>query len=325
MSKSPQNIEIICSPADSGRLDLFLSERLPTLSRSRIAGLIKQEAILVNELPSKPGYSIHLQDRISVKLPQQVLDNLEAEEMSLDILFEDEFYVAINKPAGLVVHPGAGNFQGTLVSGLMHYSSRLSRLGGNLRPGLVHRLDKDTSGVVVAARTDEAHWKLARLFECREIYKEYLAIVWGVPQNSIGIIDAAIGRSPRNRQKFTVIPTGRTARTRYQVLQDFKIAAELQLVLETGRTHQARVHLVSMGHAIIGDYLYGGGLKYLQGLSRESRNLGKQILGIANRQMLHARLLKFIHPFTRKEVCIQAALPADFKQVETILQKAKYK
>jgi len=306
------------------RLDVYLSERIVELSRSKIYNLIREGNIIVNSFTSKPGYNLKQNDVIEVTLPEPTPSEIIAEEIPLSILYEDEYYIAVDKPAGMVVHPGAGHFFGTLVSALVSYTTELSSVGGKLRPGLVHRLDKDTSGIVVAAKTDEAHWKLSKLFAERSVFKEYRAFVWGFPKPESGLINAPIGRSNKNRKKFIVSDSGREARTRYVTISNFGIISFIKLILETGRTHQARVHLDFIGYPVVGDLIYGGGLRHLRCLQKKEVDPGKLVLSKVERQMLHAFRIRFCHPFKDKDVEIEAPLPEDFINIESILRTGYY-
>ncbi len=302
------------------RLDVWLTARLSNYSRAKLAQFIKSERVLVNQQPSKAGYRVRAGDYIEVYLLEPEAPGLEPEPMNLSILYEDEYFLAINKPPGLVVHPGAGNRQGTLVHGLLHYTKYLSTVGGADRPGLVHRLDKDTSGVLLVAKSDEAHWRLSELFKQRAVYKEYWALVWGCPNPTEGIIDAALHRSPNNRQKFVAGVIGRPARTRYWVREDFGEMAFVHLQLETGRTHQARVHLQYIGNPVVGDVTYGGGKRNLHPISKERLVVVQKVITMVTRQMLHAVRIRFKHPWNKQQISIEAPLPADFAQVLNFLR-----
>ncbi|MFA4839426.1 MAG: RluA family pseudouridine synthase [Candidatus Neomarinimicrobiota bacterium] len=301
------------------RLDVYLSDRIETLSRSKISNLIRTGLVTVNQATAKSGYSLRTGDEISVVLPAPEPTEIPPENIPIRILYEDEYFIAVDKAPGMVAHPGAGVFLGTLTGALRNYTSQLSSIGGPMKPGLVHRLDKDTSGVIIAAKSDEAHWKIGRLFAEREIYKEYRALVWGTPEPDTGLIDAPIGRSQNNRKKFSVMQSGRNARTRYEVLQDFDIMSFLKVTLETGRTHQIRVHFAHFGHPVVGDPIYGGGMKYLLRHTKAENDLGNRVMTLVKRQMLHAHRVRFVHPLTGKEIEIVAPIPEDFLAVEKVL------
>jgi len=321
MNLEPTTIfEPAAGAAVGKRLDVFLTEQLSALSRTKIGALIKNGQVLVNQQVSKSGYRLRETDSIRVFIEPEPPSQIQPENIPLDVLYEDEYLLAINKQPGMVVHPGAGIRQGTLVSALLHYTNELSSVGGRDRPGLVHRLDKDTSGVLVVAKNDEAHWKMSSLFANRQVFKQYRAIVYGVPQSTEGLIDAPLRRCQYNRQMFRVDSSGRPARSRYTVLKDFRIMAYLAVVLETGRTHQARVHLQSIGHPVIGDAVYGGGARKGPSVAVKDNALLKNVQAAVTRQMLHAHLLKFRHPFTDNEIEIEAPLPDDFTRILNILE-----
>jgi 23S rRNA pseudouridine1911/1915/1917 synthase len=291
------------------RLDIFLASRDPTLSRSAIRRLIDQGRITINGLAAKPSHKIRPGDRIVMEIPRPAPLELRPEPIPLEILYEDEALLVLNKPAGLVVHPAPGHWTGTLVNALLHHfgpSGRaLSSIGGKERPGLVHRLDKETSGVMVVAKTDTAHQKLAGQFKQHTIMRAYEALVWGVIKKSEGRIELAIGRDTKERKKFSA----RTARpkasaTAYRVIERLgKAATRVILHPLTGRTHQLRVHLDSLGHPVLGDSTYGG------------RKVG-EIDGIPiPRVMLHARTLGFAHPMTGTYLEWTAPLPQDMDAV----------
>lgn len=301
------------------RLDKYLAEEIDSLSRSKIKRLINDNKITVNDENAKPAYRINTSDLIEVIIPKPEPVEIVPQSMDLDILYEDEHYIAINKDSDLVVHPGAGHRSGTLVNGLVHYSDQLSSLGGDDRPGLVHRLDKDTTGVIIAAKNDEAHWKLSRLFADRKIYKEYRTFVWGVPKNEQDVIDKKIGRSRRNREKFVVTHLGKKARSEYKVLQNYNFFSFLKVRLITGRTHQIRVHMKSIGHPVIGDQKYGSDARFVKGLNNRNCDIGEKVLSVINRQLLHAYKISFEHPMTSEIITISAPLPDDFRRVEQIV------
>jgi len=293
--------------SDQGaRLDLFLSQRLPELSRTRVQSLLKQGQVRFGAATIVDAkYRVKQGDRFELTIPPPVAAEPEGEIIPLNILYEDDALIVIDKPAGLVVHPGAGHASGTLVNALIaHCGDSLSGIGGVARPGIVHRLDKDTSGVLVVAKTDSAHRALAAEFadHGREgaLERTYLALVWGTPPLPHGTIDAAVGRHPTSRTKMAVLPNkGRHAVTHYRVLETFggnpPVASLLECTLETGRTHQVRVHLAHIGTPVIGDPLYAQGFKSkLHNLPEKLRTKLMQL----DRQALHAAHLAFTHPKT---------------------------
>jgi len=302
------------------RIDNFLSDQLEQYSRSKISKLIKDKAILVNDRPVKPSYKLVDNDQILVNIPAEKPKDILPQQMDLDILYEDEHYIAVNKAGDVSVHPGAGISEGTLVNGLMYYTKNLSSAGGFERPGLVHRLDKDTTGVLVCAKNDEAHWKLSELFSEREIYKEYRTIVWGHP-NCDRIITQPIGRSIKDRKKYSVRDKGKPARTEYEIIQNWKIFSLLKIILHTGRTHQIRVHMKYCHAPVVGDSGYGNDNGRMKGLNQFKREVCREILKIASRQMLHSHKIAFQHPFTDQKIEIVAPLPKDFNKVITILNE----
>lgn len=303
------------------RLDVFLAEKIDTISRSKISRLIKDGCVTLNGARAKPGTSLKARDKIVVTLPEPEPAEIEPEDVPFQVLWEDDYYIAVNKPPGIIVHPGAGHRKGTLVSGLINYTEKLSEVGGELRPGLVHRLDRNTSGVLMVAKTDEAHWKLSRQFARRQVYKAYQALVWGTLSQTEGSIDEPLGRSARDRKKFVVRPDGRRALTRYRVLLQFEALALVRLILETGRTHQARVHMSHIGHPVVGDEVYGNQNRFLGSLNRIGRNRIREVLRRVERQMLHAHVLEFRHPFSGEMLRITAPLPADFQNCLDLLLK----
>lgn len=305
---------VVTSGETPKRVDLFLANRDPALSRAMIQRLIEEGRIRINDHATKPSYKIRSGDRITLTIPRPEPLELKPEAIPLDVLFEDEAVLVLNKPAGLVVHPAPGHWSGTLVHGLLHHFKRaeraLSTIGGKERPGLVHRLDKETSGVMVIAKTDETHAGLAAQFKAHSITREYEALVWGSLKKPRGVIELAIGRDTKERKKFSA----RTARpkpsvTEYQVMARFeKTAAQVLLLPRTGRTHQIRVHLASIGHPVLGDPTYGG---------RKVRTIGELEIP---RVMLHARLLGFIHPVTNRYQQFAADTPADMQRVRAALE-----
>jgi 23S rRNA pseudouridine1911/1915/1917 synthase len=282
-------------PADAGfRLDHFLSARLPEFSRSRLASWITEGRVLLNGAPVKASSKLRASDSITVEPAELKPLRAFAEDIPLDILYEDSGVVAINKPPGLVVHAGAGCHSGTLVNALLHHFSRLSTLGGDLRPGIVHRLDKGTSGVILVARTDSAHRHLANQFSSRQIRKFYLALVQGHVEREAGLIESTITRDPNRRTRMTAdLDTGRPAHTEYRVLERLPRHTLLQVRIGTGRTHQIRVHLSQLGHPIAGDTLYGAAS------------------APEDRPWLHAWRITFTSPSSAQEITLEAPLPPD--------------
>ncbi len=278
------------------RLDQFLAQELPQFSRSRLQALIRAGHATLNGKPTRPREILRTGDLIQLIEPPPEKIATEPENIPLDILFEDEDLLVINKPAGMVVHPGAGNAHHTLVNALLAHCASLSGIGGKERPGIVHRLDKETSGCIVVAKNDATHQSLSRQFAQRTVEKIYLALVAGTMRKTHGVIDANIGRHPVQRQRMAVLKTrGRTARTDYRVLRSNGGVSLVECILHSGRTHQIRVHLHHLGHPVLGDKVYGA-----------------QRTETFSRQMLHAWKLGFHHPGNDAWKTFQAPLPEDF-------------
>jgi 23S rRNA pseudouridine1911/1915/1917 synthase len=291
------------------RLDLYLAEQFPELSRSRIQKLIQQGQVAINQrlcvskkLIVEPG------DLIQIDLPAPTSLEVLPEAIPLEILYEDDVLLIVNKPVGLVVHPAPGHWQGTLVNALLAHCPSLPGIGGVQRPGIVHRLDKDTSGAIAIAKTDQAHQHLQAQIKAKTARREYLGVVYGMPNTTAGKIDLAIGRHPRDRKKMAVVPVekGRTAITHWQLQERLGSYSLLHFQLETGRTHQIRVHIAHSGHPIVGDPLYSGG-----------RALGVKLEG----QALHAWKLGLVHPQTGAWLSVTAPLPASMTALLSLLRR----
>jgi 23S rRNA pseudouridine1911/1915/1917 synthase len=299
--------------AANQRVDIWLAKQLPDLSRSRIQSLIKSSRVTVDGKPVRPHSKLIKGMEIEIDIPPaQTPADLIAEDIPLDILYEDADMVVVNKPAGLVVHPAAGHASGTLVNALLHHCRDLPGIGGEIRPGLVHRLDKDTTGALVVAKNETSMKRLANQFKKRRVHKEYVAIVNGVPRTSSGRIETLIGRSPHDRKKMSTKPAtgGRIAVTRYEVVESFDNCSLVRLVIETGRTHQIRVHMAHIGHPVAGDAQYGG--KRRSGAEDEA----------PIRQMLHAERLSFTHPTRGHKVEFIAPLPDDMRRFLAKLRRS---
>ena len=284
------------------RLDAYLAENTE-LTRTRIQQLIKEEHIKVNDKKTKASYKIETGDTIEIFIPEKKEIDLIPQNISINILYEDNDIAVIDKRAGLVIHPSYGHESGTLVNAIMFHINDLSGINGEIRPGIVHRLDKDTSGLIIIAKNDKAHNKLSEMFKNKEINKTYLAIVKGSLGKDSGRLETQMGRDPKDRKKMNVLKIGgKTAITNYEVLDKNDKFSLVKVNIETGRTHQIRVHMKYLGYPILGDSVYG----------KESKSV--------KRQMLHAYKLEFIHPVTGKEMIIKSEIPKDFSEV---LEKIK--
>lgn len=310
--------EFLINTNDSGqRLDLFLTARLPDYSRSYFNKLCKQGFVRLNGQPAKSGAILKTGDTVAVTFHKDKLD-LTPADIPLNIVYEDDQIIVVNKQAGISVHPGKGTENDTLVNALLHHTMQLSSEGTPERPGIVHRLDKFTSGLLVVAKTDAAHRHLRRQFDTRTIHRTYRALVWGKFQETQGTIDTFIDRSRRDPTKFAVARTGKQAITHWAVLKNFEYATYLKVKLDTGRTHQIRVHMNYLHHPVMGDGDYNGRDSQIKQLPPNLQKRGKHILKIITRQALHAQQLSFIHPQTEEVVSFEAPLPAD---MQTLLEK----
>jgi 23S rRNA pseudouridine1911/1915/1917 synthase len=320
---------VVISGEEAGeRLDRVLAARIEDLSRSRLKALILEGAVAVNERTIRdPGYRVKSGESVMVTVPPPEPAKPEAENIPLNVVYEDDALIVIDKPKGLVVHPAAGNWTGTLVNALIaHCGESLSGIGGERRPGIVHRLDKDTTGLMVVAKTDRAHKSLAAQFadhgRTGALRRGYLAIAWGAPDRPKGSIDAPIERHPRSRDRMAVREGGREAVTHWQLLESYAgtdgkpVASLLACRLETGRTHQIRVHLAHIGYPLLGDNAYG------QGFKTKAAHLApdaQEALAHLGRQALHAYLLAFEHPTTGELLEFRAELPADLARLRHVL------
>jgi 23S rRNA pseudouridine1911/1915/1917 synthase len=311
---------IVPDGKEKERLDVYLTNHLPTITRARIKRLIDDGKITVDGVTTKAGYIVRPGERIIILFPAYEPINVEPEDIPLDIVFEDEHLIVINKPAGMVVHPAFANLHGTLVNALLAHCRRLSSVGGEKRPGLVHRLDKDTSGILVVAKDDVTHLALSRQLSEHKMEREYHAIIWGHPKQKSGRIEAPLLRNPKDRLRMMIHPDGKNAITHYKLLESFPLTSYAQLNLETGRTHQIRVHMASIGHPVFSDATYGGRSKQLAGLNHSQTQFAIQLLKQFPRQMLHARTLAFVHPATKELTRFQVPLPDDMVQLLEILR-----
>jgi 23S rRNA pseudouridine1911/1915/1917 synthase len=297
------------------RLDAYLSEQFRDYSRGQLRGIIETGHVQVNGQYSKPAYRMRLDDLVEVELPDLPPAGPLPEDIDLEILFQDEYLAAINKPPGMVVHPARGHWSGTLTCALAFHFQELSSLGGTNRPGVVHRLDRDTSGVILVAKSDQAHAGLAAQFEARTTEKEYLAIVRGLPDRDRDLIDKPIGRHPYQREKMAIRAqhsTSREARTFYEVVERFPRHALVRVAPQTGRTHQIRVHLAHVGCPILCDRLYAGHAQVTRQELEDGREGGQVLL---DRQALHAWRIALRHPVTGERLQFEAPLPGDLERV----------
>ena len=297
------------SEADCGlRIDQFLPEKYPQHSRSYFTKLLKNHYVTVNNEPVKGGYKLKQNDIVFVEFHRETV-NLQPVAIALDIVYEDEHIIVINKAAGMTVHPGKGTENDTLVHALLHHVHQLAEDGQKERPGIVHRLDKYTSGLLVVAKSDLALVKLRAQFDTRDIHRTYQALVWGVPQPPDGRIETRIARSRKDPTKMTVTREGKEAVTRYRLLQNFEYAALLEIELDTGRTHQIRVHMNYIHHPVIGDPDYNGRDSQLKRLPPNLHKRGKHLLKMLSHQALHAKRLSFIHPLSEQRMEFDSPLP----------------
>ncbi len=288
------------------RLDKAISLKDNKMSRVAIQRLIEEENILVNNKPVKVSYKLCLNDKVSIQKQEPKEVEIKAQEIPLDVVYEDHDILVVNKQKGLVVHPGNGNPDGTLVNAIMaKCKDSLSGIGGEIRPGIVHRIDKDTSGILVIAKNDQAHIDLSEQIKNHEVKKTYIALVRGVLKENQATIDMPIARSMKDRTKMAVSKKGKNAITHIKVLERFKEYTLLEVNIETGRTHQIRVHLAQIGYPIVGDYVYSNGKNPFH------------VVG----QMLHSYRLEFVHPITKKEMTLEAKIPEYFEHVLSELRK----
>jgi 23S rRNA pseudouridine1911/1915/1917 synthase len=299
-----------------GRLDSFLASRILEVSRTRIQRAIEDGDILVNERTTKPGYRLRSGDRIEVDLPEPPPVELAPEPIRLNIIYEDDDLVVVDKPAGMVVHPGAGVESGTLANALVYHFNTLSDVAGRIRPGIVHRIDKETSGLLVVAKNDVTHERLSNQFRDREVFKVYAALVYGRMSQTRGEIEARIGRSPHNRTRMSVLRggAGRTAHTIFEVARTYNEFTLLKVQIKTGRTHQIRVHLAHIGHPVAGDSTYGGGREN----SIRDAKIRREAVALG-RQFLHSAHLGFKHPRTGEPLEFVSPLPPDLANFLALL------
>lgn len=285
--------EIIVFQGETQRLDRYLASHLDGVTRNQIQMMIHQSLILVNNKPIKQNYMVKTGDLIGIEFFETDSGEIKKQDIPLDIYYEDSDVIVINKPSGMVVHPAVGNKENTLVNALLFHCTDLSGINGKLRPGIVHRIDKDTSGLLVACKNDYSHRILSKQFADKKVTRKYYALVHGVINHNVGVIDAPIGRDPVHRQQMTVIENGKHAITHFRVIERYKNMTLLELQLETGRTHQIRVHMKYIGFPLVGDPVYG--------LKNDANEKG---------QFLHAKTLGFIHPRSKEKMEWESPLPS---------------
>ena len=289
------------------RLDAWVAGQLTDLSRSRVVQLITEGRIRLDGAAVRKSERVEPGQVVEVEVPEPEPSEVEAEDIPLDIVFQDRDLLVVDKPAGLVVHPAPGHRSGTLVNALLHHVDDLSGIGGVKRPGIVHRLDKDTSGLLIVAKHDRAHRRLSAALKRRDIHRIYLAACWGHVEEDRFSVEAPVGRSQRNRKRMAVVKSGRRALTHFERLERWVSADLLEVRLETGRTHQIRVHLAHIGHPVVGDHQYGGG--GARGISGTGHVWARDLERRVPRQFLHAHRLEFAHPRTDEPMRFEAPLP----------------
>jgi 23S rRNA pseudouridine1911/1915/1917 synthase len=299
------------------RLDKFLADYISEFSRSQLQKYIKNGNITVNGEIQTAKYRLNIDDEIQVDISEEISDNdfVEPQDIPIDIIFEDDDIIVINKQAGMTVHPGTGNKDRTLANALAFYCAQLSDINGPIRPGIVHRLDQDTSGIIIVAKTNYAHMKLAEQFANRLVKKVYYGITWGNWKDKEGLINQSIARKRTDPTSFIVNITGKEAQTNYQVIKESRYFSHVNYFPRTGRTHQIRVHSAFVGNPIIGDKKYGGGLSRKKGYIPEISRKMELLFKIVQRHILHAQKISFIHPRSEVEVNFEADLPDDFQNI----------
>ena len=297
---------------EGDRLDRFVPRVLEDLSRSRVQGLVAEGMVLVNDAAKRSGYRLRIGDRVTVEVPEPVELVARPEDLPLAVVHEDADLLVVDKPAGMSVHPAPGSPSGTLVNALLHHCRDLSGINGVLRPGIVHRLDRGTTGLLMVAKNDSAHRGLATQLEERSVERGYTALVWGRPPAE-GVVDAPLDRSPADRKRMAVVEGGRRAVTRFRRLRELGFLSLLGLRLETGRTHQIRVHMQHLGHPVFGDPVYGGRTR-VRGIDPRRRPAAARLLEGLDRQALHAASLGFTHPGSGEALRFESPLPGDMER-----------
>lgn len=299
-------IRLTIEEETAGRIDKYLADKLTDYTRSFIQKQIEQDGVKVNYQVVNSKYKLKQGDEVELTIADPVEVDIIPENIPIEIVYEDADVMVINKPQNMVVHPAPGNYTGTLVNALLyHCKDQLSGINGEIRPGIVHRIDKDTSGLLMVAKNDKAHLGLSEMLKTHDITRKYHAIVYGTFKEETGTVNLPIGRSPQDRKKMAIVQGGREARTDYRVIEQFKHYAHVELTLHTGRTHQIRVHMKAIGHPLLGDPVYGP---------------SKSLFGL-DKQMLHAKVLGFKHPITGKSLYFESELPAYFTAVIDRLRK----
>lgn len=310
-------LNLIVDQEDGERLDMWLADSLEEVSRSKVKAWCKDGLVKVNGKVRKGSYNVNEGDEVEVQIPEpETLDTIIPEDIPLDIVFEDEHLILINKQPGMVVHPGAGIYTGTLVHALAFHFEKLAKGSDPMRPGIIHRLDKGTSGLILVAKTDFAHAEMSRQWKAHEVTKVYQTLVWGIPNPGEGEVETNIGRHPRFRRMMAAdVEGGRHSVSRFKVTEAFTEAAKVNVHILTGRTHQVRVHMAHVGHPVVGDALYG---------RNRHKNLAKTFPNMPDHPMLHAALLRFKHPKTGKELTFKQPLPAEFEACAQNLSRWPY-
>ena len=315
---------VVDAASTDTRVDVFITAQLEECSRSQIARAIKNDQMTVNGEIVRANYRVRPGDVVAITLPHQQPTTVEPENIPLDIVYEDDDLIVINKPAGMVSHPGTGNWTGTLVNALLYHCRALSLLGGPERAGIVHRLDKGTSGLIVAAKTEQAHRALAAQLQDKTLFREYIALAWGHLKDLTGVWDLPIGRSTTDPTRMKIdYGAGREAVTEYEVVQRYALCDKLQLRLKTGRTHQIRVHLAHFNHPVFGDPDYSGRESQIKGIAPELRLFARRLLELIDHPALHAARLGFVHPRDGRQLEFTVEPPEDMLKLEAALAAAE--